>query len=513
MYFIILLVILGGSLLLNTNKKWMSLSIQGLTFLILTATVFFFIAIFFNLAIVSKPVLLFNRGMLLNYFTSAVSSYILFFTILFFIGSWKFFFSKKNKSGQFIEYPILIGFAVFFLIALISSYDLMVMYLTLEGLSIVLYVLAAYPFKQSSLEASMKYYSLGALSSGILLFGISLIYGIVGAFDFLNIKFFFAFSNYIPYLTLNFTILCLLFGFLFKLSAFPCHMWAPDVYEGTWLPTTVFFMVVVKMGLFFFFIRFLIYLFYNVFFICQTILLISALGSIIVGSFGSLYQQGIKRLLSYTSISQVGFALLGISCGNPAGIISSILFFIAYIVASMGVFIILINVEGYYSGSNVIYLSDLTNFSNWNRSEALILTIFILSMAGIPPLAGFFGKLSIFLATIGAQMYTFTLLAITLSTVNAYVYIRIVKVLWSDHLILGLENFKLYDYFFMFLTNYTPLRSKVMALYELVIKYILRLLLLHVITMHLFFTWHLSWSRALMYGLIIITPKSILGLY
>jgi NADH-quinone oxidoreductase subunit N len=188
-------------------------------------------------------------------------------------------------------------------------------------------------------------------------------------------------------------------------------------------------MVIVKIGLFFFFIRFIIYLFYNIFFICQTILLVSALGSIIVGSFGSLYQQGIKRLLSYTSISQVGFALLGISCGTPAGIISSILFFIAYIVASMGVFIILINIEGYYSGTNVIYISDLTNFINWNRPEAIILTIFILSMAGIPPLAGFFGKLSIFLATIGSHMYTFTLIAILLSTVNAYIYIRIIKIL------------------------------------------------------------------------------------
>jgi NADH-quinone oxidoreductase subunit N len=123
-------------------------------------------------------------------------------------------------------------------------------------------------------------------------------------------------------------------------------------------------MVIVKMALFFFFLRFLIYLFYNIFFICQTILLVSSLGSIILGSFGSLYQQGIKRLLSYTSISQVGFALLGLACGTPAGIISSILFFIAYIVASLGVFIILINIESYCKDGNIIYISELTNFSN-----------------------------------------------------------------------------------------------------------------------------------------------------
>jgi NADH:ubiquinone oxidoreductase subunit 2 (subunit N) len=267
-------------------------------------------------------------------------------------------------------------------------------------------------------------------------------------------------------------------------------------------------MVVVKMGLFFFFIRFLIYLFYNVFFICQTILLISAIGSIIIGSFGSLYQQGIKRLLSYTSISQVGFAFLGLSCGTPAGITSSILFFIAYIVASMGIFIILINVESFLRGTNVMYLSDLTNFSNRNRSEAILLTIFLLSMAGIPPLAGFYGKLSIFLAIIGSQLYTFTLLAIILSTVNAYIYVRIIKVLWSDSINLGLENFKLYDYFLMFPRSSKIPKSKVMDLYELIIKYMLRLLLFYIITVHTFITAHLEWSRALMYTLITIVYKS-----
>jgi NADH-quinone oxidoreductase subunit N len=508
-YFSFLLFILCISLLINTNSKYISVSIQGLTSLITLLILFLFLSVFSSSDFIFRPVLLFNRALLLNYFTSAISSYILFFTLLFLLGSWNFFFSKKNKLDTFIEYPILIGFSIFFLLALISSYDLMVVYLTLEGLSILLYVLAAYPFRQSSLEASIKYYSLGALSSGILLFGISLIYGIIGGVDFLNIKFFFAFNENIPFLTINFTILCLIFGFLFKISAFPCHMWAPDVYEGTWLPTTIFLMVIVKMALFFFFLRFLIYLFYNIFFICQTILLVSSLGSIILGSFGSLYQQGIKRLLSYTSISQVGFALLGLACGTPAGIISSILFFIAYIVASLGVFIILINIESYCKDGNIIYISELTNFSNWNRSGALVLTIFILSMAGIPPLAGFFGKLSIFLATIGAHMYIFTLIAIFLSTVNAYTYIRIIKILWSDHIIFGTENFKLYDYFFMFTISEST-KSKTILIYKSMVKYILRLLLLHITTMYFFFTWHLSWCRALLYSMVTINANLIL---
>jgi NADH:ubiquinone oxidoreductase subunit 2 (subunit N) len=268
-------------------------------------------------------------------------------------------------------------------------------------------------------------------------------------------------------------------------------------------------MVIVKMALFFFFLRFLIYLFYNIFFICQTILLISALGSIIVGSFGSLYQQSIKRLLSYTSISQVGFALLGLACGTSAGIISSILFFIVYIVASMGIFIILINIEGYYNGCNIIYISDLTNFSKCNRWAALLLTSFILSMAGIPPLAGFFGKLAIFLATIGAHMYIFTLIAIFLSTINAYVYIRIIKILWSDHIIFGTENNMLYDHFFMFSSS-RLIKSKIILIYELVIKSILRLLFLHITTMIFFLEWYLSWCRTLLYSMVTVNVSLIL---
>lgn len=172
----------------------------------------------------SNSKLLFNHGILLNYFTTYLQLFIILFTIFFFLMSLKFFFSQKNKYKDFVEYSFLIGFAVFFLLTFVSSFDLMVTYLTLEGLSILLYVIAAYPFKQSSIEASIKYYSLGALSSGILLFGMSLIYGLTGSLDFLNIKFFFSFGTDISYLSMSFILLCLIFGFLFKISAFPCHM-------------------------------------------------------------------------------------------------------------------------------------------------------------------------------------------------------------------------------------------------------------------------------------------------
>lgn len=252
-------------------------------------------------------------------------------------------------------------------------------------------------------------------------------------------------------------------------------------------------MVIIKLGVFFFFIRLIVYLFFSIFSICQTILMISALGSIIVGSFGSLYQHGIKRILSYTSISQVGFALIGIACGTPAGITSTILFFCAYIVASMGVFIILINAEGYYGGNSLVFISDLTNFNKYNKIESLVLTILILSMAGIPPLAGFYGKLTIFLATIGAHLYIFTIIILILSTINAYIYIRIIKILWSDHIVLvNTDNVIIYDIFVMFLSNFLKTKHTDIIIYEKIIKYSLRVLLLYITTMQIFLVTHLS---------------------
>jgi NADH-quinone oxidoreductase subunit N len=168
--------------------------------------------------------LLFNCGILINYFTSYAKLFILFLGFFFLLVSLKFFFSAKNKYNDFVDYPILIALAIFFLLIFVSSFDLMIVYVAIEGLSIVLYILAIYPFKQSSIESSIKYYSLGALSSGILLFAISLMYGITGAFDFFNIKTYFLFSFSGDQLMLYLMVLSFIFSFLFKLSAFPGHM-------------------------------------------------------------------------------------------------------------------------------------------------------------------------------------------------------------------------------------------------------------------------------------------------
>lgn len=204
------------------------------------------------------------------------------------------------------------------------------------------------------------------------------------------------------------------------------------MYEGTWLPTTIFFMNVVKLGIFFFFVRFLIFFFYpNLYFLYTTTLLISSLGSIFIGCFGSLYQQSIKRLFSYASITQVGFSFLGLCCVSFEGIISSLFFFIIYIFTSMGIFAILINSECFFKVGTLVSIVDFAKIKT-NVTITIVLTIFLLSMAGIPPLAGFFTKLFIFISVLNAGYIFLFIWVIIISVINSYIYLRIIKILWSD---------------------------------------------------------------------------------
>jgi len=499
---VLCLLLFSLSWRLKCSNRVLNLTV---TVYILFLLVILFLSIYFTPTAYIGAKLLFNHSLLINYFTSNIRLFVIFFTAIFLVISLKYFFSENNKENDFTEYSLLIAFSVFFLLILVSSFDLMVMYMAIEGLSIILYILAMFPFNESSIEASIKYYTLGALSSGILLFGISLMFGICGSFDFINIKFFYFFcpNNYL----VNYIMfLCLAFGFLFKIAAFPCHMWSPDVYEGTWLPTTIFFMTVVKMALYFFFVRFVIYFFYDIFYIYQDILMASAIGSAIVGCFGSLYQQGIKRLLAYTSISQVGFSFLGLICASLEGISASLLFFIVYIVVSVGIFAILINVESYYKGGSLVYLSDLTNFSKYNISVALIFTIFLFSMAGIPPLGGFVSKLVIFASATGSYFYTFTIGLITISTINVYVYVRMVKAMWSDILLISNEKELLsYDIFIMSLpTNWEANKGEsfLFSCYQKLISFILLSIAFFVISFLLFFPEYTLWCNELAISII-----------
>jgi len=259
------------------------------------------------------------------------------------------------------------------------------------------------------------------------------------------------------------------------------------------------------MALYFFFVRFVIYFFYDIFFIYQDILMVSAIGSVLVGCFGSLYQSGIKRLLAYTSISQVGFSFLGLISASLEGISASLLFFIVYIIVSVGIFSIVINAESYYKGGNLVNLSDLTNFSKYNSSVAIMFTIFIFSMAGIPPLGGFVSKLVIFASAAGSYFYTFTIGLIIISTINVYVYVRMIKTMWSDVLVISCDSanegalveskFLLYDVFIMSLPkNWQSdiAKSSFYSFYQKLIFFIIFIIAAFTVSFLLFFSEYTS---------------------
>ena len=317
------------------------------------------------------------------------------------------------------EFIFLILFSIFFMLMLLSSNDFLFSYFSIEGMSFCLYILAAtIYYNRFSLESALKYFILGGIASSILLYGISFIFIITSSLDFFYIKYYFLMNNNtLNFLDILFVISCLTLSFFFKLSAFPCHMWAPDVYEGIWTPITAFFAIVVKMVLFIFVIRVFCYVFSSVL-LWQSFFLISGCGSIIIGCLGALLQKKIKRFLAYTSINQIGFLLLGLSTNNFSGISSSLMFLMVYILMNIIFFGVLLNIQHFTQKFQIIYLTDLYSINSQNFDLNFIWIITLFSMAGIPPLAGFFIKYYILLSLINLSLYFTTFLILILSTIS-----------------------------------------------------------------------------------------------
>ncbi len=333
-----------------------------------------------------------------------------------------------------VEFPVIIAFSILFLFLLSSSYDFFGIYLAMEGLSLTLYVLASMTHQGIvSIEASIKYFSLGAISSGIFLFGISILFGLVGSLDFLEIQIFLSNSQFLnSILEIKIALLCILFGFFFKVSAFPCHIWVVDVYEGIWTPITAFFAIVIKVGLMLFFIRITFNLFFNLLFFFQPIFIFVSIGSMLVGSLGAIKQVRIKRFIAYTSINQVGFIFLGLASCNLTGLTASIIYLILYAIMSINFFTLLLNTEHIITKKNMIYLSDLYCycFYNFKSSQHLVLTI--LSMAGLPPLGGFIGKLFLYFSIMEARLDVVIVFSLVLSIISVYYYLSFVRYIWFE---------------------------------------------------------------------------------
>ena len=305
------------------------------------------------------------------------------------------------------------------LFIIISSNDLIIFYLGLELISLSLYILASFNRnEQYSTEAGLKYLILGALSSGLLLFGSSLIYLTSGKTNYSDIALF-GFNDVILIGSIF-----ILIAILFKLASAPFHMWAPDVYEGSPTLITAYFAIVPKIGILYALITFLFTAFINFFYHLQPIIWISALLSILIGSMGAINQTKIKRVLAYSAIGHMGFMLLGLSIGSFESIQATLTYYLIYIIMSINVFTL---VTIFYPNIKNTYLANLVGWSRKNPILLYTLALTTLSMAGIPPLAGFLSKYLIIINVIGNKQIIIATIAIILSVISAFYYIRLIQ--------------------------------------------------------------------------------------
>ena len=331
--------------------------------------------------------------------------------------------SKINK----IEYPVLILSSILGMMVMISSNDLIVFYMGLELQSLSLYVLAS--FNRDNLlstESGLKYFVLSALSSGLLLYGCSIVYGFAESTNFNQILYN---SNQEQY-GLTFGMVFILVGLAFKISAVPFHMWAPDVYEGSPTSVTIFFAILPKIAALTVFIRFLYVPFANMIEQWQTIIVFISIASMVLGAVAAIGQKNLKRLVAYSSISHMGYALAGLSTGTNQGIQSSITYISIYLVMNLAFFSCLFMLrrnDKYYEK-----IEDLSGLSKNHPVLSFSLLIILFSLAGIPPLAGFFAKFYIFLAVIEQSMYYLAIVGLLSTVIAAFYYLRIIKIIYFD---------------------------------------------------------------------------------
>jgi NADH-quinone oxidoreductase subunit N len=337
----------------------------------------------------------------------------------------------KNEGMARFEFPVLIVLATLGMMMMISANDLMSLYLGLEMQSLALYVVAA--FKRDSVratEAGLKYFVLGALSSGMLLYGISLIYGFGGSTNFSQLADVLRTSSSVPPIGLVVGIVFLIAGLAFKISAVPFHMWTPDVYEGAATPVTAFLAAAPKVAAMALFLRAMVAPFMEAFEQWQQVIVVIAVASMALGAFAAIRQNNIKRLMAYSSIGHMGYALMGLAAGTNQGLQGVLVYLALYLVMNLGAFAAILTMR--VRGTMVEGVDDLSGLAKTNPMMALALAILMFSLAGIPPLAGFFGKFYVFLAAIDAKLYVMAIAGVLSSVVAAYYYLRIVKVMYFD---------------------------------------------------------------------------------
>ena len=372
----------------------------------------------------SESIKIFNESYIIDRFSIFMKALTLLFCFFVILSSKDY---VKNNNIDKIEYPIIILASTLGMLLMISSYDLIIFYLGLELQSLCLYILAS--FKRSdekSTEAGLKYFVLSALASGILLYGCSLIYGFTGSTNFQII------SNNLDINNTGavFGIVFIMVGLAFKVSAVPFHMWTPDVYEGSPTSVTSFFALIPKIAALSVFIRFMYVPFANVISQWQIIVVFLSIASMMLGAFAAIGQNNIKRLMAYSSIGHMGYALAGLATGTFAGIQSTIIYLTIYLVMNLGVFGCIFMMKR----ENIFYenINDLSGLSKNHPILAFGFLIILFSLAGIPPLAGFFAKFYVFMAVIEVKMYTLAIIGLITTVVSAFYYLRIIKIIYFD---------------------------------------------------------------------------------
>jgi len=336
----------------------------------------------------------------------------------------------EREKIAVVEYPVLILFSTLGMMLMISANDLISLYMSLELQALPLYVLAS--IQRDSLrstEAGLKYFILGALSSGLLLYGASLIYGFTGVTGFGQIA---EALHAQPAGSIGVTtgIVLMIAGLAFKISAVPFHMWAPDVYEGAPAPVTAFFAIVPKVAAIALITRVFMGPFGDLAEVWRQVIVAVSVASMALGAVAAVVQANIKRLLAYSSIGHIGYTLIGLAAANKAGIQGIVIYITLYMLMNIGVFCIVLVMKR--EDRMVENISDLSGLAKQQPLLALAMSLLLFSMAGIPPLAGFFGKLFILQSAVSAGLYALAVIGVLTSVVAAYYYLRIIKIMYFD---------------------------------------------------------------------------------
>ncbi|WP_441241605.1 NADH-quinone oxidoreductase subunit NuoN [Tardiphaga sp. 768_D3_N2_1] len=332
-----------------------------------------------------------------------------------------------DQSRRIFEYAILVLLSTLGMMVLISAGDLIMLYLGLELMSLSLYVVAASNRDNAkSTEAGLKYFVLGALSSGMLLYGASMVYGFTGTVSFAGI----AAEAKTGNIGLVFGLVFLLAGLCFKVSAVPFHMWTPDVYEGAPTPVTAFFASAPKVAALAVFTRVTLTAFPGIVVQWQQVVVFVSLASMVLGSFAAIGQTNIKRLMAYSSIGHMGFALVGLAAGTQEGAQGVLVYIAIYVAMTLGTFAIILTMKR--NGQPVETIKDFAGLSRTNPIIAFFFAMFLFSLAGVPPLAGFFGKFYVFMAAIKSGLFVLAVVGVLASVVGAFYYLSIVKIMYFD---------------------------------------------------------------------------------